>query len=208
MGYGTAPCPSPSPPVLCLNIFSTFKEINAGCVNITYAFKEINAGCALPGHPSSLGGGGTRGRGPLLPRCWASSVTSGGGPGPVLGGHPGYVYQGEPGQSQAARALPCRSMNNSQNAAPGAQRTQPGDTCGAAGGASTVGFISLLLESALPQAKCFQAELIFCGLSHACYRKGCHRTMAVAELSLTGVTQPSILLHCAVFSRDGSWLRA
>lgn len=71
-----------------------------------------------------------------------------------------------------------------------------------------MGFTSLLLESTLPQAKCFQAELIFSGLSHARYRKGCHRTMAVAKLSLTGVTQPSIPLHCAVFSRDGSWLQA
>lgn len=141
---------------------------------------------------------------PCLPPPPATS----GGFGAHDGGHPGYMHQEELGQSEAARALPFHGVNSSQNAAPSAQRTQPGDTCSAAGGTSAFFFTSFLLESTLRRMKYFQAELILSGLSHVHYRKGCHRTRTVAKLSLTGVMQPSILLHCVAFSRDGSWLRA
>jgi len=89
------------------------------------------------------------------------------------------------------------------------RRTQPGGTRSAVGGKSaTCFFTSFLLESDLLQVKRFQAQLLSSGFSRSCYGKRCHRSRAVAKLSLTGVTQPSILLRRAAFSQDGPWLWA
>lgn len=117
------------------------------------------------------------------------------------GGHPGYLHRGEPGQSQAARALPFHSMNSSQNTAPGAQRTRPGDPCSTAGGTSAIFLPLSFWKALLLQVKCFQAELIFSRLLHARCRKGCQsnpgRGRAIFNRGYAAIYS---VVQCGVFS--------